>query len=70
MTEVYTLVAESGDEYKLQFTTERSNLIADDILDQLKQKGIEVVEIGLGRVQGTSTAPNISICNAKRDRLT
>ena len=35
MTEIYTLYSESGDEYKLQFTTDRSGIIADDILDQL-----------------------------------
>ena len=34
MTEVYSLHSEQGDEYKLQFTTERSGIIADDILDQ------------------------------------
>ena len=54
MTESYTLYSESGDEYRLQFTTERSNIIADHILDKLLQDGIEVVEIGLGRVKGTS----------------
>ena len=46
MTEVYSLHSEQGDEYKLQFTTERSGIIADDILDQLNAQGIEVVEIG------------------------
>jgi hypothetical protein len=51
MTEVYTLYSENGDEYKLQFTTERSSLIANNILDCLKQAGIEVVEVGLGRVK-------------------
>ncbi len=52
MTEVYSLHSEQGDEYKLQFTTERSGMIADDILDQLNAQGIEVVEIGLARVKG------------------
>ena len=52
MTEVYTLHSESGDEYKLQFTTDRSGIIADDLLDQLNAQGIEVVEIGLARVKG------------------
>ena len=52
MTEVYSLYSEHGDEYKLQFTTDRSGIIADDILDQLNAKGIEVVEIGLARVKG------------------
>lgn len=52
MTEVYTLYSESGDEYKLQFTTERSGIIADNLLDQLNTQGIEVVEIGLARVKG------------------
>ena len=52
MTEVYTLYSENGDEYKLQFTTERSSLIANNILDRLEQAGIEVVEVGLGRVKG------------------
>ena len=54
MTERYTLFSEGGDEYRLQFTTERSNIIADHILDSLLQDGIEVVEIGLGRVSGTN----------------
>ena len=53
MTERYTIFSEAGDEYRLQFTTERSNIIADCILDCLLQDGIEVVEIGLGRVGGT-----------------
>ena len=53
MTERYTIFSEAGDEYRLQFTTERSNIIADRILDCLLQDGIEVVEIGLGRVGGT-----------------
>lgn len=52
MTEVYSLYSEHGDEYKLQFTTDRSGIIADDILDQLNAQGIEVVEIGLARVKG------------------
>ena len=54
MTEVYSLRSEQGDEYKLQFTTDRSGIIADDILDQLNAHGIEVVEIGLARVKGKS----------------
>ena len=49
MTERYTIFSEGGDEYRLQFTTDRSNIIADHILDRLLQDGIEVVEIGLGR---------------------
>ncbi len=52
MTEVYSLYSESGDEYKLQLTTDRSGVIADDLLDQLNAEGIEVVEIGLARVKG------------------
>lgn len=46
MTEVYTFVSESGDEYKLQFTTDRSGIIADEILDCINREGIEVAEIG------------------------
>ena len=53
MTEVYTICSDYGDEYKLQFTTERSGIIADDILNHLDNAGIEVVEIGLARVRGT-----------------
>ena len=52
MTEVYSLRSEQGDEYKLQFTTDRSGIIADNLLDQLNAQGIEVVEIGLARVKG------------------
>ena len=52
MTETYTLYSENGDEYRLQFTTESSNIIADHILDRLEGDGIEVVEVGLGRVKG------------------
>ena len=53
MTEVYTICSDFGDEYKLQFTTERSGIIADDILNHLDNAGIAVVEIGLARVRGT-----------------
>ena len=52
MTEAYTFISETGDEYKLQFTTERSGIIAGDIMDCLGSEGIEVAEIGLGRVMG------------------
>ena len=54
MTEVYLLYSESGDEYRLQFTTDRSGIIADDILDLLNEHGISVVEVGLARVKGQS----------------
>ena len=52
MDEVYTVTSESGDEYKLQFTSDRSGVIADALLDFLADRGIEVVEIGLARVKG------------------
>lgn len=52
MNEVYTITSESGDEYKLQFTSDRSGIISDALLDFLADKGIEVVEIGLARVKG------------------
>lgn len=42
MTEVYTIRSESGDEYKLQLTTDRSGIIAEEILDYLNNEGIEV----------------------------
>ena len=58
MTEVYTFVSENGDEYKLQFTTDRSGIIADEILDCINKEGIEVAEIGLGRVRGGSVTSN------------
>ena len=54
MTEIYTLYSENGDEYKLQFTTERINIIAEHILNRMRQDGIDVVEIGLGRVKGNN----------------
>lgn len=49
MNEVYVIQSAAGDEYKLEFTTERSGLIAEHLLDQINSEGIEVVEIGLGR---------------------
>ena len=52
MNEVYTITSDCGDEYKLQFTTDRSGVIADALLDFLANTGIEVVEIGLARVKG------------------
>jgi len=58
MNEVYIITSESGDEYKLQFTTERSGIIADVLLDLLVGNDIEVVEIGLARVKGQNvTSP-------------
>ncbi len=52
MTEVYTILSEDGDEYKLQFTTERSGIIEDELLDYLNSEGLDVAEIGLGRIRG------------------
>ena len=52
MNEVYTITSDSGDEYKLQFTTDRSGVISDALLDLLASKGIEVMEVGLARVKG------------------
>ena len=60
MNEVYTITSESGDEYKLQFTTDRSGVIADALLDLLASKGIEVVEIGLAHIKGQNvTSPRV-----------
>lgn len=44
MTEIYSIFSESGDEYKLKFTTDRSGIIADALLDGLNSEGIEVAE--------------------------
>ena len=52
MNEIYTIRSEEGDEYKLQFTTDRSGVIADTILNSLESEGISVVEIGLERTKG------------------
>ena len=40
MNEVYTITSDSGDEYKLQFTTDRSGVISDALLDLLASKGV------------------------------
>jgi hypothetical protein len=40
MNEVYTITSDSGDEYKLQFTTDRSGVISDALLDLLAGKGV------------------------------
>jgi len=52
MNEIYTITSGNGDEYKLQFTTDRSGVIADDLLDLLANNDIKVVEVGLARVKG------------------
>lgn len=60
MNEVYFIQSESGDEYKLQITSEHSGLIAPKLLDCLNAEGIEVFEIGLGRAKGTlPTSPHV-----------
>ena len=69
MTEVYTICSDYGDEYKLQFTTERSGIIADDILTHLDNAGIEVVEIGLARVRGTPATRKSIPVQEYRSRL-
>lgn len=58
MTEVYTILSENGDEYKLQFTTDRSGIIADDLLNLMNREGVDVAEIGLGRVKGINVTGN------------
>lgn len=60
MNEIFVIQSESGDEYKLQITTDRSGLIAAELLDQLNSEGIEIMEIGLGRSKGTlPTSPRV-----------
>ena len=60
MNDIYLIYSETGDEYKLQFTTDRSGVISNDILDKLNLQGIEVVEIGLGRSKGSNvTSPKV-----------
>ena len=55
MNEVYTIRSKEGDEYKLQFTTNRSGVIANVILDRLESQGVFVVEIGLERTKGLNS---------------
>ena len=62
MTEIYTIRSESGDEYKLKFSTDRSGIIADSLLDELDREGIEVAEIALARVKGFGVT-NIKVLN-------
>ena len=60
MNEVYIIHSDTGDEYKLQFTTDRSGVVSDEILDELSLRGIEVVEIGLARSKGINvTSPKV-----------
>ena len=62
MNDIYVIQSETGDEYKLQFTSERSGIIAEEILDRINSEGIEVVEIGLGRSKGTApTSPRVLV---------
>ena len=60
MNEVYTITSEKGDEYKLQFSTDRSGIIAENLLDLLNSNDIEVVEIGLARFSPTIRRMRIS----------
>ena len=60
MNEVYVIKIEDGNEYKLQFTTDHSGLIAPELLDFINSQGIEVVEVGLGRSKGSAvTNPRV-----------
>ena len=51
-TEIYSIRTENGDEYKLKFTTDRSGVIGNHLLDEIGDEGIEVAEIALARVKG------------------
>ena len=60
MNEVYVIRIDEKNEYKLQFSTDRSGLIAPSLLDFINAQGIEVVEIGLARVKGdVITSPRV-----------
>lgn len=54
MNEVYAIRSDYGNEYIIQFSTECSGLIAEELLDQIKNEGIEIVEIDLGHTKGTA----------------
>ena len=66
MKEVYVIQSGSGDEYKLEFTTERSGMIAAELLDQINSEGIEVVEIGLGRTKGTTPVTPLALAQIEQ----
>lgn len=68
MNEIYVIQAGSDNEYKIQFKTERSGLIAEDLLDRINAEGIEVVEIDLGRTKGT--APTNLLVLAQIEQIT
>ena len=60
MNEVYVISSEPGDEYKLQFTTDSSGIIAAPLLAEINSEGIEVIEVGLGRISGLNvTSPKL-----------
>ncbi len=66
MNEVYVIQIDEKNEYKLQFSTDRSGLIAPALLDNINAQGIEVVEIGLARVKGDFiTSPRVLACIEK-----
>lgn len=66
MNEVYVVQTASGNEYKVQFTTERSGLIAPELLDQLNAEGIEVVEIALAHTKGAVPASPLLLAHIEQ----
>lgn len=62
MHEIYTIYSETGDEYKLEFTTERIAAISKKTLDKLRLQWIEVLDIGLGRSKGINITSHKVLC--------
>ena len=59
MNEVYTIRSEEGDEYKLQFSTERSGVIASDILTYLCTVKMKVLTIRVTFPRGSKTGSTL-----------
>lgn len=62
MNEVYVISSEPGDEYKLQFTTDSSGIIAAPLLEELNNDGIEVIEVGSGVSKQTVLCDVQALC--------
>ena len=52
MNQEFIIQADQGDEYRLRITSDHIGMLSDEIIQELKAKGIQVVDIELERTKG------------------
>lgn len=60
MNQEFVIQSDQGDEYRLRITSDHIGMLSEDVLQELANKGVQVVDIELERTKGDNvTSPRV-----------